>query len=68
MQKERSLKMGDDEMLTYEGEVVLARRVITDSEMEYTSSYVKEALVRIKDSEITISIRRGKGRVKDMPS
>lgn len=55
-------------MLTYEGEVVLARRVITDSEMEYTSGYVKEALVRIKDSEITISIRRGKGRVKDMPS
>lgn len=55
-------------MLTYEGEVVLARRVITDSEMEYTSGYVKEALVRIKDSEIMISIRRGKGRVKDMPS
>lgn len=68
MQRERSLKMGDDEMLVYEGEVVLARRVITDSEMEYTSGYVKEALVRIKDSEITISIRRGKGRVKDMPS
>lgn len=68
MQRERSLKMGDDEMLIYEGEVVLARRVITDSEMEYTSGYVKEALVRIKDSEITISICRGKGRVKDMPS
>lgn len=68
MQRERSLKMGDDEMLIYEGEVVLARRVITDSKMEYTSGYVKEALVRIKDSEITISIRRGKGQVKDMPS
>lgn len=55
-------------MLIHEGEVVLARRVITDSEIEYTSGYVKEALVRIKDSEITISIRRGKGQVKDMPS
>lgn len=68
MQRERSLKTGDDEMLTYEGEVVLARRVITDSEMEYTTGYVKEALLRTKDSEITISIRRGKGQVKDMPS
>lgn len=43
-------------------------KVVTDSEMEYTSGYVKEAPLRIKDSEITISICRGKGRVKDVPS
>lgn len=47
---------------------VLAPRVITDSEMKYKSGYVKEAPLRIKDSEITISICRGKGQVKDMPS
>lgn len=60
--------MGDGDVLTYEGEVVLAWRVITDSEMEYTRGYVKEAPLRIKDSEITISICRGKGQVKDVLS
>lgn len=60
--------MGNEDVLAYEGEVVLVQRVITDSEMEYTSSYIKEAPLRIKDSEITISICRGKGQVKDVPS
>lgn len=55
-------------MFTYEDEVVPARRVINDPEMAYISSYVKETLLRIKDFEITISICRGKGEVKDMSS
>lgn len=59
---------GDEDMLTYESEVVYAQRVLTDSEMEYTSGYVKEAPLRIKDSEITVSICRVKGQVKDVPS
>lgn len=55
-------------MFTYEDEVVPARWVINDSEMAYISSYVKETLLRMKDFEITISICRGKGQVKDMSS
>lgn len=60
--------MRDDDVLTYEGEAVPAQRVKTDSGMEYTSGYVKEAPVRIEGSEIRISICRGKGEVKDVPS
>lgn len=60
--------MDYNDVFTYEDEVVPARRVINDSEMAQISSYVKETPLRIKDFEITISICRRKGQVKDTSS
>lgn len=63
--------MDCDDVFTCEDKVVHARRVTNDSETAYVGSYacnVKETRLRIKDSEIAISICRGKGQVKDMTS